>query len=143
MFMTINLKDKFAKAGAIGIGASRSGAALAFAMPHLIAEENSDFQTLALDNNIVVIEHKVTGKRYKVCTSRNYRFDVSPSFAKGIGRTKIGVDAKWHLGKIADGVAFCRVVGKERVEVLFKNTKNIELNDDGVATLTAEFLNKN
>lgn len=140
MRMTVNLKAKIEKAGALGKGVAKNGQAIAFAMPHMICEDNQDFEIVHLDN-ITVIRHKLTGKSYKVCCSKSYRFDISPSFTKGVGRSKDKIYSyKYYINKVADGIAFCHVANKESVEIIFKDTKNIVHNDDGIVHLMGDYI---
>lgn len=140
MRLTINLAEKIQRAGALGKGVGKSGQALAFAMPYMICEDRKDFQVLTVDN-INILEHIPTGKRYKVCCSQSPRFDISPSFTKGAGRDKSGILSYiYYVEKVAQGVAFCRIVDRKVVEVIFKDTKNIVHNEDGIVNLLAEYV---
>ena len=111
MRMTIDLNAKVKAAGALGAGVIKHKQALAFAIPHMIVEDHPE------------------------------EFAVKPSFTKGAGRSKVGIlSYKYYIDKVADGVAFCRV-SEGKVDIIFKNTKNMVISDDGKVDLTIEFAN--
>ena len=142
MRMTIDLNAKVKAAGALGAGVIKHKQALAFAIPHMIVEDHpEEFAVKVVEYNVSVIEHLPTGRSYRVVSSKGFRFDVSPSFTKGAGRSKVGIlSYKYYIDKVADGVAFCRV-SEGKVDIIFKNTKNMVISDDGKVDLTIEFAN--
>ena len=142
MRITIDLNAKIKAAGALGAGVVKHNQALAFAIPHMIVEDHpEEFAVKEVENNVSVVQHLATGRCYRVISSQGFRFDVSPSFDKGAGRSKVGiVSYAYYIDKIADGVAFCRV-SAGKVDIIFKNTRNLDISADGKVDLTIEFSN--
>ena len=138
MKIEFSLQDKLTSCGAVGKGVMLNGQAIAFVMPHVIAEECEDFTVLHLSDR-VVLEHTLTGKRYKVCCSQSNTFNINPSYTKGIGRSDFGVNCKREIEEYANGVAFCFTQDLNNIVILFKDLKNIELSDKGIVKFGGEY----
>lgn len=138
MKTSINIQKHIDNSGLFAKSLNRNNQALAFSVPYIIENDIPGFKVLHLENGKVVLE-SVNNKRYRVVTSQNYKFDVSPSFAKGSGRSKEGISSyKYHLSQICDGVAFVCMKDKSDTKVIFKDLTKIAISEEGIVNLDWE-----
>lgn len=107
----------------------RKTSAVAHITPQIIAEELKVFNVVYLEKNLVSLEDHV-GSRWKVCCSRNNKFDISPSYTKGCGRSKDGVNVESELEKYYQGVIFVSLFSKDDVQLTFKKLQDLDLKEN-------------
>lgn len=93
MIKSIDLSREIVDAKAFGETAMQRGQAMGLALPFVLKEHFADFQLIKGERGLLILEHKLTEKRYKVIfnsknpTKLGFRtFDLNPSYTKGTGR---------------------------------------------------------
>lgn len=93
MIRSIDLAKEVVDAKAFGEAAMKRGQSMGLALPYVLKEHFADFQLIKGSRGVLILEHKLTEKRYKVVynakapTKRGFRtFDLNPSYTKGTGR---------------------------------------------------------
>ncbi|MEE7044401.1 hypothetical protein Q0S09_22190 [Escherichia coli O79:H4] len=95
MIKSIDLTKELTDAKAFGETAVQRGQAMGLALPFVLKEHFTDFQLIKGDKGILILEHKLSKKRYKVVfnskapTKLGFRtYNLNPSYTKGVGRVE-------------------------------------------------------
>lgn len=93
MIKTVDLSQELVDAKAFGETAVKRGQAMGLALPFVLKEHFADFQLIKGEKGLLILEHKLSEKRYKVVfhskapTKLGFRtFNLNPSYTKGTGR---------------------------------------------------------
>jgi len=104
--------------------------ALAFTLPYIISNEYPHMTLMFGDDRQPILCDK--SNLWKVVCGRK-QFDISPSFTKGHGRSKDGVDIIGYLKKQGfDGVCFVDFTELDCTELLWIKLDNLPKTDSGV-----------
>ena len=92
------------------------GSVFGFASYYIVADKLNLTQTTI--NNVDLLLDS-DNKTYKVCTTK----DICPSFTKGIGRSKSGIDIKTHLVNQSDYLCILEQPKNDKsILTIFKTT---------------------
>ena len=104
--------------------------ALAFALPYIISEEYPHMTLMFGDDRQPILCDK--NNLWKVVCGRK-QFDISPSFTKGHGRSKEGVDITGYLKKQGfDGICFVDFTELDYTQLYWVGLSELPETDNGI-----------
>ena len=100
-------------------------------VPYLLEETFPNLRVVHLDKGRVVLESS-EGERIRVVCSSDNKYDVYPSFTKGVGRYKEGVDIKPVLSELCSHIMFVDISNVHTLKVIYKDLLSLTFPDNGV-----------
>lgn len=114
-------------------GLMQNKQALAQICPYILGDTlQGVFNILYLENKVVVLEHSVSGDRYKVSCSSNGKYDLSPSYTKGAGRCKFSDFGSDWLVSNYKGVVLVDISDIDDIVCDFRDSATLNLSDKGI-----------
>jgi hypothetical protein len=92
--------------------------AFANTVPFILEDIFPDLSILHLDKGRLVLQDKITNKRFKiVCSTEDNSYDLFPSYTKGCKRSKGGVSLVKNLKEVCDNVIFTDIRNVDNLTV--------------------------
>ena len=123
--------------GVIGKGILRSNQAAGLLMPEILCVVRG-YKIVKRNDGITVVSDE-DGNLYKIFYGVKNKFNIAPSWAKGVGRSKKGITSfKYHLNKVSNSCIFIKRVGNICYAVIIDNDKLIH-DSEGDVNLLGHF----